>query len=95
MPVCDRVAQIFKVLEERSFPVSELIAVASDKSLGKSVVFNKQAITIVSTADALERAPNLALFSAGSDVSKEWAPRFVEKGTTVVSTSGKSTGANF
>ena len=78
---------MLKVLEERSFPVSELIAVASDKSLGKSVVFNKQAITIVSLADALERSPNLALFSAGSDVSKEWAPRFVEKGTTVVDNS--------
>ena len=55
---------MLKVLEERSFPVSELIAVASDKSVGKTVIFKQKTVTVVSLAEAVERSPNLALLSA-------------------------------
>ena len=78
---------MLKVLEERSFPVSELIAVASDKSVGKTVIFKQKTVTVVSLAEAVERSPNLALLSAGSEVSKQWAPLFAKKGTTVIDNS--------
>ncbi|MGC6471019.1 MAG: aspartate-semialdehyde dehydrogenase [Flavobacteriales bacterium] len=78
---------MLNVLQERAFPITELIAVASDKSVGKSIEFKQQTVTICSLNDAIERVPDLALFSAGSDVSKEWAPRFAEKGTTVIDNS--------
>ena len=78
---------ILKVLAERSFPVTELIPVASERSVGKKVGFGGQDWTIVSLADAVAAAPNVALFSAGGETSLEWAPKFAAAGTRVVDNS--------
>jgi aspartate-semialdehyde dehydrogenase len=78
---------ILKVLAERSFPVTELIPVASERSVGKKVPFGGQDWTIVSLADAVAAAPDVALFSAGGETSLEWAPKFAAVGTRVVDNS--------
>jgi len=78
---------ILKVLAERSFPVTELIPVASERSVGKKVAFGGQDWTIVSLADAVASAPDVALFSAGGETSLEWAPKFAAAGTRVVDNS--------
>ena len=78
---------MLQVLEERNFPVTELIPVASEKSIGKSVKFKGKDYSIVSVAEAVKRKPAVAIFSAGSTASKEWAPKFAEVGTTVVDNS--------
>ena len=78
---------ILKVLAERSFPVTELIPVASARSVGKKVAFGGQECTVVSLADALASAPDVALFSAGGATSLEWAPKFAAAGTRVVDNS--------
>lgn len=78
---------MLKVLEERSFPVDELIPVASAKSVGKTIDFKGKAYTIVSMEDAILNKPNIALFSAGGSTSKQWAPKFAEVGTTVIDNS--------
>jgi aspartate-semialdehyde dehydrogenase len=80
-------SKILQVLEERNFPVSELIPVASENSVGKSITFNNKTWTVVSMASAIEAAPDLALFSAGGSVSKEFAPLFAAKGTYVIDNS--------
>jgi aspartate-semialdehyde dehydrogenase len=80
-------SKILQVLEERNFPVSELIPVASENSVGKSITFNNKPWTVVSMASAIEAAPDLALFSAGGSVSKEFAPLFAAKGTYVIDNS--------
>ena len=64
------------LLKSRNFPVSELILVASKKSLGKKVLFNDKEYDIVSIEDALKMKPDIALFSAGGSTSLEWAPQF-------------------
>jgi aspartate-semialdehyde dehydrogenase len=76
-----------KVLAERNFPVTELIPVASEKSVGKEVEFNGKQYKVVSLEDAVSMKPQIALFSAGGDTSKEWAPKFAEAGTTVIDNS--------
>jgi len=78
---------ILKVLAERSFPVTELIPVASERSVGKKVAFGGQDWTIVSLADAVATAPDVALFSAGGETSLKWAPKFAAAGTRVVDNS--------
>ena len=78
---------ILKVLAERSFPVTELIPVASERSLGKKVAFGGQNWTVVSLVDALAAVPDVALFSAGGAASLEWAPKFAAAGTRVVDNS--------
>lgn len=78
---------ILKVLTERSFPVTELIPVASSRSVGKSVAFGGRDWTIKSLEDAVAAAPDLALFSAGGTASLEWAPKFAAAGTRVVDNS--------
>jgi aspartate-semialdehyde dehydrogenase len=78
---------MLKVLAERNFPVTELIPVASKKSIGKKIVFNGKSYTIVSIEDAIKSEPNLAIFSAGGDVSKEYAPQFAAVGCKVVDNS--------
>ena len=80
-------SKILQVLEERNFPVSELIPVASENSVGKAINFNNKTWKVVSMANAIEAAPDLALFSAGGSVSKEFAPLFAAKGTYVVDNS--------
>lgn len=78
---------MLRVLEERNFPVSQLIPVASEKSVGQAIQFNDSTHVVRSLEEALAERPSLALFSAGASVSKEWAPRFAEAGTRVVDNS--------
>jgi aspartate-semialdehyde dehydrogenase len=74
-------------LAERNFPVTELLPVASEKSVGKQVEFKGKKYTIVSASDAIAAKPALALFSAGGSTSLEWAPKFAAAGITVVDNS--------
>lgn len=78
---------MLKVLEERNFPIDELIPVASEKSVGKQVVFKGKSYNIVGLDQAVALKPNIALFSAGGDTSLEWAPQFEAVGTTVIDNS--------
>lgn len=78
---------MLKVLEERQFPVSELIPVASEKSLGKKILFAGKEYLVISLQEAVGKKPDIALFSAGSQVSKEWAPKFAQVGTKVIDNS--------
>lgn len=78
---------MLKVLSERKFPISELIPVASEKSVGKTVTYEGAEYPIVSMKDAIEKRPQLALFSAGGETSLQWAPQFAEHGTFVVDNS--------
>ncbi len=78
---------MLKVLEERNFPVSELIAVASENSVGKKIMFKNQAIEIVGLQTAILKRPHIAIFSAGGKVSEQWAPLFAEAGITVIDNS--------
>ena len=78
---------ILKVLEERNFPVTELIPVASEKSIGKKIKFKGTEFEIVSMQDALDQKPEIALFSAGGTTSLEFAPKFAALGTTVIDNS--------
>lgn len=78
---------MLKVLEERQFPVSELILAASARSAGKTLRFKGADLEVVSIDEALIRKPEVALFSAGGSVSLEWAPRFAQQGTTVIDNS--------
>jgi len=78
---------MLKALEERNFPVTELIPVASEKSVGKKVTFKGDDYTIVGLQQAVDMQPDIALFSAGGGTSLEWAPKFADVGTTVVDNS--------
>lgn len=79
--------QMIRVLEERNFPVSEFIPVASEKSVGKKVLFKGDEYSVIGMQEAIDRKPHIAVFSAGGGTSKMWAPRFAEVGTTVVDNS--------
>lgn len=79
--------KMLQVLEERNFPVSELLPVASEKSVGKEVFFKGKPYKVVSMQDAINAKPALALFSAGGSTSLEWAPKFAAAGITVVDNS--------
>ena len=79
--------RMLEVLAERKFPVTELIPVASKKSVGRTVSFNGRNWPVVSADDAIAARPALALFSAGAGVSKELAPRFAAVGCRVVDNS--------
>ena len=79
--------EILKVLEERNFPVDELLPVASEKSVGKEVEFKGRAYKVVSAADAIAAKPDIAIFSAGGSTSLALAPKFAEAGITVVDNS--------
>ena len=78
---------LLKLLEEREFPVSEIIPVASEKSVGNKIMFKGQDYKIVSLDDAVNKKPDIALFSAGGSISLEWAPKFAKEGTRVVDNS--------
>ena len=78
---------ILKVLEERDFPVDRLIPVASSKSVGQKITFRGEEIPVIAHAEAINEKPGIAIFSAGGDVSREWAPRYAEAGTRVVDNS--------
>ena len=75
------------VLTERNIPISELIPVASEKSIGKTILFKGENLEDIGLAEALNTQPDIALFSAGGDTSLEWAPKFAENGTTVIDNS--------
>ena len=78
---------MIKLLEERNFPVSEILLVASKKSIGNELYFNGKTIKVIGLKDALFKKPEIAIFSAGSAISLEWAPKFAEAGTTVIDNS--------
>ena len=76
-----------RVLEERNFPVTELLPVASEKSVGKQVKFRGENVPVISMQEALKRKPDIALFSAGGQVSQQYAPEFEAIGTWVIDNS--------
>ena len=79
--------KMLQVLEERNFPVTELIPVASERSVGKEVQFKGKKYKVVSMDGAIAAKPAVALFSAGGSTSLEWAPKFAEAGITVIDNS--------
>ena len=79
--------KMLQVLAERSFPLTELIPVASERSVGKEVEYKGKKYKVVSMADAIAAKPNVAIFSAGGSTSLEWAPKFAEAGITVIDNS--------
>ena len=78
---------MLNVLAERNFPITELIPVASERSVGKLMTYKGTKYTVVNLATAVEMKPDVALFSAGGDTSIAWAPKFAEVGTTVIDNS--------
>ena len=78
---------MLKVLAERNFPITELVLVASERSVGKKLPFKGKEYAIIGLEDAVAAKPDIAIFSAGGDTSLEWAPKFAEAGTTVVDNS--------
>ncbi|MFD0977302.1 aspartate-semialdehyde dehydrogenase [Salinimicrobium gaetbulicola] len=78
---------MLKVLAERNFPLTELIPVASERSVGTKLEFQGKEYEVVSMEEAVSARPDIALFSAGGDTSLEWAPKFAEAGTTVIDNS--------
>ena len=79
--------KMLEVLAERNFPVSELIPVASEKSVGKEITFKGKQYKVRSMQQAIAERPDIALFSAGGSTSTEWAPKFAEVGCTVIDNS--------
>jgi len=78
---------MLKVLEERNFPLTELIPVASEKSVGKEITFKGKKFKVVNMETAIAMKPDIALFSAGGGTSLKYAPLFAEAGTTVIDNS--------
>ena len=80
-------SKMLQVLEERNFPLTELLPVASEKSVGKEITYKGRTYKVMGMADAVAARPDIAIFSAGGGTSLEWAPKFAEVGTTVVDNS--------
>jgi len=80
-------AVMLEVLEARKFPLDELLVVASERSIGKKLLFAGAQIPVIGLQQALEARPDIALFSAGAATSLEWAPKFAASGTTVIDNS--------
>lgn len=78
---------MLQLLEERSFPLTDLLLVASEKSVGQRRTFRGKDLTIISLEEAVSESPDLALFSAGGSVSEQWATKFADVGTTVIDNS--------
>jgi aspartate-semialdehyde dehydrogenase len=78
---------MLKVLDERNFPIDELLLVASEKSVGKEISFKGKTHKVIGLEQAVAAAPDIAIFSAGGTTSLEWAPKFAEVGTTVIDNS--------
>ena len=78
---------LLELLDKRKFPVTQIIPVASERSIGNKIKFHGKEYSIVSLTDAVEMKPDIALFSAGGSTSLEWAPKFADKGTRVVDNS--------
>lgn len=79
--------KMIQVLEEHNFPLTHIYAVASKKSVGKTIPFKQSEIEVITPDEALQLKPDIALFSAGAATSKIWAPKFAEAGTTVIDNS--------
>lgn len=79
--------KMLQVLAEREFPLSELLPVASEKSVGREVNFKGKPYKVIGMQDAINAKPSIAIFSAGGSTSLEWAPRFAEAGITVIDNS--------
>jgi aspartate-semialdehyde dehydrogenase len=80
-------AVMLEVLEARKFPLDELLVVASERSIGKKLLFAGAEIPVIGLQQALDAKPDIALFSAGAATSLEWAPKFAASGTTVIDNS--------
>src|SRR5260221_3005586 len=80
-------SKMLQILAERNFPVTDLIPVASEKSVGKEFEFKGKKFKVVSMTDAIAAKPAVAIFSAGGGTSLEWAPKFAEAGITVIDNS--------
>ena len=78
---------MLKVLAERNFPITELLLVASERSIGKKLHYNNKEYSVIGLEDAVTAQPDIAIFSAGGSTSLEWAPKFAEVGTTVIDNS--------
>lgn len=78
---------MLRVLAERNFPITTLIPVASERSVGKKISFNNQEYAVVSLETAVSMQPDIAIFSAGGQTSLDWAPKFAAVGTTVIDNS--------
>ena len=78
---------MLQVLEERNFPITELLLVASERSVGKKLIFKGKEYSVIGLETAVAEKPQIAIFSAGGDTSLEWAPKFAEVGTTVIDNS--------
>jgi len=79
--------KMLQVLAERNFPVTELLPVASERSVGKEISFKGKKYKVIGMQDAIDAKPALALFSAGGNTSLEWSPKFAEAGITVIDNS--------
>ncbi|MBU0763585.1 MAG: aspartate-semialdehyde dehydrogenase [Bacteroidetes bacterium] len=80
-------SKMLQVLQERQFPVSKLIPAAGEKSAGQKIHFNNVAYPVITCREALLQRPDIALFSAGAEVSRQWAPQFAENGCYVIDNS--------
>jgi aspartate-semialdehyde dehydrogenase len=80
-------AKMLQVLEERNFPITQLYPVASERSVGKTIKFKGKRYKIISMDAAVGKKPDIAIFSAGGSVSKEWAPKFADVKTVVIDNS--------
>ncbi|MBS4044262.1 MAG: aspartate-semialdehyde dehydrogenase [Chitinophagaceae bacterium] len=80
-------SKMLQVLEERNFPVTEIIPVASERSVGKEIFFKAKSYKVVSMQDGINAKPALAIFSAGGSTSLEWAPKYAEAGIRVIDNS--------
>lgn len=78
---------MLEVLAERNFPITELLLVASERSIGKIIEYKGKEYKVIGLQDAVNQKPDVALFSAGGEISLEWAPKFAAVGTTVVDNS--------
>ena len=79
--------KMLQVLAERNFPVTELVPVASERSVGKEISFKGRTYKVVSMKEAINQKPQVAIFSAGGNTSLEWAPKFAAAGITVIDNS--------
>jgi len=79
--------EVLKVLEERNFPLDALLCVASERSVGKEIIFRGSKHLVIGMEDAISRGPDIAIFSAGGSTSLEWAPKFADAGTVVIDNS--------
>lgn len=79
--------KMLQVLAEQNLPIDELIVAASEKSVGKKIFFKEKEYTLISVEDAIEEKPDIAIFSAGAEVSLMYAKKFAEKGTYVIDNS--------